>query len=49
MYNLKIFENINELWQFLIDNNIIDYSFKKFDFQFMNSQKTNYFLSYKLN
>lgn len=48
MYELKIFDNIKELYKFLIDNNIVDYSFIKYDFDFMNKQKINYFLLYKL-
>lgn len=48
MYDLKIFENLSDLWYFLIQHNIIDYTFKKFDFQFMDQIKTNYFLSFKL-
>lgn len=47
MYNLKIFDSLSDLGKFLIDHDIIDYTFKKFDFQFMDQIKTNYFLSYK--
>jgi hypothetical protein len=47
MYDLKIFDNMQDLWKFLIDHNIKDYTFKRFDFQFMDQIKTNYFLSYK--
>ena len=48
MYNLKIFDSLSDLWKFLIDHDIIDYTFKKFDFDFLDQKKTNYFLSYKL-
>lgn len=47
MYELKIFDSIEDLGRFIIKNDIIDYNFKKFDFQFMNQTKTNYFLSFK--
>lgn len=47
MYKLKIYENIKDMYKFLIDNNIIDYTFKKFDFEYFWIIKTNYFLSYK--
>ena len=51
MYNTKIFNSIKELYKFLIDNNINEYSFKKYDFELKLKTKTikkeNYFLSYK--
>ena len=51
MYNTKIFNSIKELYKFLIDNNIIDYSFNKYDFELKlktnTIKKENYFLSYK--
>ena len=51
MYNTKIFNSIKELYKFFIDNNIIDYSFNKYDFELKLKTKTikkeNYFLSYK--
>ena len=51
MYNTRIFNSIKQLYKFLIDNNIIDYSFKKYDFELKLKTKTikkeNYFLSYK--
>ena len=47
MYNLKIFENINDLWKFLIKNNIKDYTFRKFEFEYFWKIKNNFFLSYK--
>lgn len=51
MYNIKIFNSIKELYKFLIDNNIIDYSFIKYNFELKLKTKTikkeNYFLSYK--
>lgn len=53
MYNTKIFNSIKELYKFLIDNNIIDYSFRKYDFELKLKTKTikkeNYFLSFKNN
>lgn len=49
MYNLKIFDNLKELWLFLIRYNIKDYSFKSYQFEFKNINKINYFLSYKLD
>lgn len=51
MYNTKIFNNIKDLYKFLIDNKIFDYSFRKYDFELKLKTKTikkeNYFLSYK--
>ena len=49
MYDLKIFDNIKDLYKFLIKNNIKDYYFKRFDFEFLWAIKTNYFLSFKYN
>lgn len=49
MYDLKIFDTLEELWKFLIKKNIIDYNFKRFDFDFMGETKSNYFLSFKTN
>lgn len=47
MYNLKIFDSIKDLWKFIIKNNIKDYNFRKFDFEYFWKIKSNYFLSYK--
>lgn len=51
MYEIKIFNSLNELWLFLIKNNISDYSFNKYEFRLelktKSINKTNYFLSYK--
>ena len=51
MYNTKIFNSIKELYRFLIDKNIIDYSFIKYNFELKLKtkiiKKENYFLSYK--
>ena len=51
MYNTKIFNSIKELYKFLIDNDIIDYSFIKYNFELKLKtkiiKKENYFLSYK--
>lgn len=51
MYNTKIFNSVKDLYRFLIDNNIIDYSFTKYNFELKLKTKTikkeNYFLSYK--
>lgn len=52
MYEIKIFNNLDELWLFLIKHNITDYSFNTYEFRLelktKSINKTNYFLSYKL-
>lgn len=52
MYEIKIFNNLYELWLFLIKHNITDYSFNKYEFRLelktKSINKNNYFLSYKL-
>ena len=47
MYELEIFDSIEELWRFLIKKWITDYSFTVYEFEFMNTIKNNFFLSYK--
>jgi len=53
MYNTKIFNTIKDLYKFLIDENITDYSFIKYNFELKlktkTINKTNYFLSFKYN
>lgn len=47
MYDLKIFDTLEEMGAFLIAHNITDYNFKVFNFDFMGKQKQNIFLSFK--
>ena len=49
MYDLRIFNSINEMGKFLVKKNITDYSFKVYEFSFRNETKLNYFLSFKIN
>lgn len=46
MYDLKIFDTIQEMGAFLTAHNIKDYTFKVFDFEFMGEIKKNIFLSF---
>ena len=48
MYDLKIFDNLKELKEFINKNKIKDYKYKSYKFEFKNINKINYFLSYKL-
>lgn len=51
MYNLKIFNNLKELKEFINKNKIKDFTFNKYNFELKLKTKTikkeNYFLSYK--
>ena len=49
MYDLKIFDNLKILKEFINNNKIIDYKYKSYKFEFKNKIKINYFLSYKFN
>jgi hypothetical protein len=47
MYKLKIFYNKKDLINFLKENKIKDYKYKKYILNFKNKLINNYFLSYK--
>lgn len=49
MYDLKIFNDLESLGKFIVKKNITDYSFTRYEFNFRNEIKTNYFLSFKIN
>ena len=47
MYDLRIFDTVEEMGQFLTAQNITDYTFKVFDFEYFGKTKQNIFLSFK--
>lgn len=47
MYDLKIFDTMEELGAFLTAHNIKDYTFKRFNFDFLGKTKSNIFLSFR--
>lgn len=47
MYDLKIFDTIEEMGAFLTAHSITDYTFKVFDFEYFGKIKRNVFLSFK--
>ena len=49
MYDLKIFDNLKDLKEFINKNKIKDFKYKLYLFEYKNTIKTNYFLSFKNN
>lgn len=47
MYDLKIFDTLEEMGRFLTAHNITDYTFKVFDFKYLGKIKQNIFLSFR--
>lgn len=48
MYDLKIFNTKKELFNFINKNKIKDFKYKLYLFEYKNTIKENYFLSFKL-